>query len=147
MEEFLKSKLGEGEVNNLGNYCYATNNRYAYKKDLNGTIPYDELKIYNFVPTYDAWCLYCDNKNAKFRCSKCKFIFFCNKDCQKKAWQIHRNHCGRNLFELCIMCGYNDTHIKCDNNCGVGYCSQKCKDQIGSEHEDFDCDYFKQNIL
>lgn len=143
MEEFLKSKLGDNEVNNLGNYCYMTNNRYAYKRDLTNNIPYDELKIYNFVPTYDTWCLNCNNKNARFRCSKCKFVFFCNQTCQKNAWKIHKNHCGRDLFTLCIMCGCNDTHVKCNNNCGVGYCSQKCKDKMGSEHEDFDCDYFK----
>ena len=144
MEEFLKSKIGEDEVNNLGNCCYATNNRFAYKYDLNGKIPYDEMKIYNFVPTYDKWCLYCNNKeNVTYRCSQCKFVFFCNKECQKNAWTIHKNHCKRNLFELCIMCGNKDTHIKCNNKCGVGYCSTKCKEQIESEHDDFDCDYFK----
>lgn len=146
MEDFLNGKLGKDEVNALANCCYLTNNRFAYKNDLNNKIPYDELKIYNFVPTYDKWCLFCDKQEAKFRCSNCKFVFFCNTNCQKKAWKIHKKHCERNLFSLCIMCGKNDVQIKCDNKCGVGYCSENCKIKIDSEHDDFDCDYFLSMI-
>jgi hypothetical protein len=47
-------------------------------------VPFDELKHVNFVPSCD--------KNAKFRCSKCKTIWFCDDMCQKAAWKIHKKH-------------------------------------------------------
>jgi len=28
-------------------------------------------------------------------CSRCKFIFYCGKDCQKKDWKLHKNECLR----------------------------------------------------
>lgn len=34
---------------------YITNNRFAYKYDTTKSIPMDELKIWNYVPTYDKW--------------------------------------------------------------------------------------------
>ena len=36
--------------------CYLTNNNFAYKYD-SGINPESDLKILNFVPTYDEWCL------------------------------------------------------------------------------------------
>ena len=90
----------------LNKVCYKTNNRFAYLKDLNGIDPESEMKLYNFTPTYDAWCLYCDNKDYKLRCSSCKLIFYCDTECQQKSWKIHKNHCKRNLFCVCIFCKY-----------------------------------------
>lgn len=122
---------------------YATNNRYAYKYD-NKDDPDSEMKITNFVPTYDKWCLFCDNKNCSLRCSKCKYVFFCNKDCQKKSWKIHKKHCGRDLFTLCITCGVKNTEIKCESkNCKAGYCSEKCKKMIHNDHLFYDCENLK----
>jgi len=28
-------------------------------------------------------------------CSRCKFIFYCGKDCQKRDWKLHKNECLR----------------------------------------------------
>lgn len=125
------------------NHCYQTNNRFAYKFDVSNSIPDDELKTDNFVPTYDKWCLYCDNKSARFKCSRCKFVYFCSKSCQKKSWKIHKKHCGRDLFILCIYCGSENPTIKCEKEgCKVKYCSLKCKNEIHRAHLDCDCDNF-----
>lgn len=55
----------------LYKYCYLTNNNFAYK--------------------YDKWCLNCSTKDVDFRCGKCKSVFFCDVNCQKKCWKIHKN--------------------------------------------------------
>lgn len=28
-------------------------------------------------------------------CSRCKFVFYCGKDCQKRDWKLHKNECMR----------------------------------------------------
>ena len=69
----------------FNNYCFLTNNNFAYKYDANDN-PDSELKIFNFVPTYDTWRLGCSNKSAEHRCSTCKSVYFCSIKCQKKCW-------------------------------------------------------------
>lgn len=121
----------------LTNCCYLTNNRFAYQYDLTGVFPMGESKHYNFVPTYDPWCLYCNYKGCKLRCSGCKFVYFCNQECQKKAWPLHKQHCKRDLFTLCINCGSDNIKMQCDN-CPVKYCSIDCKNKIEIPHKDYD---------
>lgn len=50
---------------------YNSNNRFAYYFDLTKDFHLDttaekyldlDTKVYNFVPTYDKWCLYCNKK-------------------------------------------------------------------------------------
>ena len=137
------SVLSHYDKMQLAQFCYPTNNRFAYKYDRDNKIPEDELKCYNFVPTYDKWCLYCDNKFCSLSCSQCKFVYFCDKECQRKSWKIHKTHCKRNLFTLCITCGSTDIKIKCEN-CNVHYCSNKCKNDLHSAHIDYDCNTFNK---
>jgi hypothetical protein len=160
-------KLVEDKSDELHRACYASNNTYAYYSDIgNEKNKKSDGKLYNFVPTYDKWCLYCYNKNAKSRCLGCKTVYFCNRDCQKAAWKIHKNHCGRNQFIVCATCGVPDTdttftemtekfimqpmlvktsflNFKCDK-CPVSWCSQECKDKIYSQHKDIDCNNFSK---
>ena len=133
----------------LQSYCYLVDNNFAYKWDIKdsqsskGWVSY--MKTTNFVPTYDTWCLYCDNRNAKSRCAKCHSVYFCDRNCQQKAWNVHKKHCGRDLFSLCITCGSGkntDAFLKCPE-CPVKFCSQVCKSRIFQAHTNFDCSYFK----
>lgn len=122
--------------------CYVTNNRYAYLFDTTG-VAESEFKIYNFVPTYDNWCLCCSKKDCTLRCANCK-VYYCSAECQKKSWPVHKNHCKRDLFTLCSLCGnsiVNKQHLKCDK-CPVKFCNEDCKQKIISTHKDFDCDTF-----
>jgi len=131
---------------------YKTDNNFAYKYELCKIEPTTEnikslendMKMYNFVPTYDKWCLYCDNKDAKKKCA-CHSVYFCNKECQQKAWFIHKNHCKRNLFTICILCGNPNPKIKCDK-CPVKFCDDQCKQKIIKPHIDIDCEHFQKNF-
>ena len=150
--------------------CYAVDNNFAYKKDVYDRVPSDEnrrrmmadVKMFNFVPTYDPWCLTCDNKqDVTKRCGNCHSVYFCNTLCQRKAWPIHKEHCGRNLFGSCISCGKpcstNDRGhdndggnneplpLKCDN-CPAKYCSESCKALLQQAHIEFDCEIFAKRF-
>ena len=82
---------------------YQVDNNFAYNIDTNNEYKtFQNSKLFNFVPTYDNWCLYCDAKKCEKKCSKCKSVYFCNQDCQRKAWKIHKKHCGRNLSHFCL---------------------------------------------
>ena len=110
----------------------------------------ENSKYFNFVPTYDEWCLYCDDRTKKKKkCSRCKSVFFCDETCQRKAWKIHKKHCGQDLFQNCIQCGQGITekHMwhKCEK-CPVKFCSKTCKDQIYHLHQEFDCEYFAKTF-
>ncbi len=122
--------------------CYLSNNRFAYQFDKTKQIPYDELKTENFTPTYDKWCLNCENKDCRLKCSICKYVYYCDKNCQKSSWKIHKKHCGRDLFQLCITCGNEDTLLTCEKCNFVKYCSQKCMDLLHHMHLEYDCKNF-----
>ena len=53
-----------------------------------GTGPAD--KDAGTVPTGD--CVVC-GKSAKALCSKCKHVFYCTRECQKKDWNSHKEIC------------------------------------------------------
>ena len=139
--------------------CYKCDNNFAYWEDVyredllrdeNKEKVYKFIKIYNFVPTYDKWCLCCGKKeNIKSKCGKCKSVYFCDNICQKRAWTVHKRHCGRNLFVVCATCGKDtnntDNLFKCDK-CPVVWCSLECKNELYEAHKDFDCTYFSKTF-
>lgn len=151
----MKLNLLQQIIFNAGSkYCYLSDNNFAYKKDLYDINPtddnfkrmYADSKRINFVPTWDTWCLYCDNKSAGNRCAGCKHVYFCNAECQKKAWPIHKKHCKRNLFMNCATCGSKLDKlnpISC-SNCPVKWCTEECKEKLIVNHKDFDCKQFKK---
>ena len=153
--------------------CYNADNYFAYKYEIYlksidqsnssdesiSQANYDEymmfMKIQNFVPCYDKWCLHCgDRYNSNNRCSGCKSVYYCSSECQKKSWKIHQKHCPRDLFALCMTCGSKtkvdnkllDASIKCDN-CPVTFCSETCKDRLYDPHVSYDCEYFAKTFL
>jgi hypothetical protein len=132
------------QVDNNFAYNYSQGNKYKI---------FENSKHCNFVPTYDKWCLYCDDREKeKKKCSRCKSVFFCDEKCQRNAWKIHKQHCGRDLFQHCIQCGVSITEYhktqswhKCER-CPVKFCSEKCRGQIYNQHREFDCDYFSETF-
>ena len=133
---------------------YKVDNNFAYSFDTKNKYKmFENSKHMNFVPTYDSWCLYCDDRTKpKKKCSGCKSVFFCNTDCQRKAWKIHKKHCGRDLFSNCSFCGkdIDDSHRahswhKCEK-CPVKFCSEYCRSKIYSGHVEFDCEYFAKTF-
>ena len=141
-------------INSVIPHCYKTNNRFAYYHDLGDrssvpgiSAPREidrETKIYNFVPTYDKWCLCCAKKDCKLKCSKCKLIYYCSKECQIKSHPIHKKHCSRDLFTICMGCGTDNYTIKCAK-CPVKYCD-RCYDEFSKPHDDIDCEIFSKTF-
>ncbi len=144
--------------------CYNTDNNFAYKRDSlvnkSGGRWKEDIKIFNFAPTYDKWCLACGKKKKTAlsagdgikvkRCAGCRSVYFCSDKCQRDAWPVHKKHCGRNLFQICITCGVSPdkcpcVFIGCDK-CPVKFCSKKCMDQLMNAHKEFDCDYFAKTF-
>jgi hypothetical protein len=148
--DILEKCVGKDGIQVLSMACYLSNNNFAYMYDAEKDYS-SELKTENFVPTYDPWCLNCSNKSATKRCSVCRSVYFCNKECQVNAWSIHKKHCKRDLFTLCITCGKQGAAIACDDldkksRCPVKFCSATCKDAIYSQHRDMDCNYFSDTF-
>ncbi|CAF0992364.1 unnamed protein product [Brachionus calyciflorus] len=41
-------------------------------------------------------CDYCFLESSKlYQCSKCKFMHYCNANCQRSDWQIHKHECDK----------------------------------------------------
>ena len=38
-------------------------------------------------------CAYCHTREGKFRCSGCKRMMYCGKQCQKDDWKTHKSQC------------------------------------------------------
>jgi len=152
MKKSLEDNLKAVFEQNKG-FCFASNNNFSYYAEQYNMNPTEtnmnkmmsETKAYNFVPTYDKWCLFCGKVDTPYKCSRCKSVYFCDSKCQKDAWSIHKLHCKSDLFRICIVCGNNTTSIKC-NNCPVKFCSQNCLSKIERAHREFDCEYFHKTF-
>ena len=48
------------------------------------------------------------NKVAETKCTGCKTVFYCNKDCQKKHWKTHKFECKKLPYKVCtrISCQF-----------------------------------------
>ena len=56
------------------------------------------------------WC----NKRSETKlqaCGKCKFVFYCDAACQRKAWPTHKKECGNALDRLCLALERNASTI------------------------------------
>jgi len=40
-------------------------------------------------------CSNCGNPKAELRCSQCKKVYYCNIDCQRSHWKIHKHDCRK----------------------------------------------------
>jgi len=49
--------------------------------------------LMSFINGNDDCCLYCSSKVNLKSCSKCKEIRFCNVECQRNAFKIHKYDC------------------------------------------------------
>lgn len=61
------------------------------------------------------------------------------------AGKVHKTHCKRNLFAICICCCGTNPQVKCDK-CPVKFCNEDCKSKLYSGHKEYDCDYFHKTF-
>jgi hypothetical protein len=45
-------------------------------------------------------CLFCDNEENTKRCSRCKKVYFCHKECQSKTFQLHKYDCHKQFHDV-----------------------------------------------
>ena len=59
-----------------------------------------ENKPINVIPTQEKrmnMCENCKRSGATEKCGRCLNIFYCNRECQKKDWIIHKNLCKKEI--------------------------------------------------
>ena len=56
----------------------------------------DEFKLKFNGKNTSKQCGSCNNPNSKLKCSKCKLIYYCNRECQVKHWKEHKLICKKN---------------------------------------------------
>ena len=50
-----------------------------------------ELKKMQYI--IEKECFVCKKTEDLFLCSRCKLVYYCNEDCQKKDWKTHKEYC------------------------------------------------------
>ena len=75
-----------------GNY-YA--NKFVEKLDLS---PQNILEnVDKLSPQNSKKCSFCNSHSSQLKvCSRCKFVFYCSRECQTKDWKFHKNNCKKN---------------------------------------------------
>ncbi len=53
----------------------------------------------NMIGSDVGECAQCQSPKATKKCSKCAFMRYCNAECQKKHWNEHKLHCGKETIE------------------------------------------------
>lgn len=43
-------------------------------------------------------CSYCNKENAAKKCSKCHSVHYCDTNCQRKDWEVHKLRCCQTIF-------------------------------------------------
>ncbi|KAJ7796861.1 hypothetical protein B0H14DRAFT_2913238, partial [Mycena olivaceomarginata] len=38
-------------------------------------------------------CGQCSNRSGALKCSRCKMMTYCNRECQAAHWPVHKIHC------------------------------------------------------
>jgi hypothetical protein len=60
-------------------------------------------------PSEDSFCHNCSKVGKTWRCSKCKRVRYCSRECQKSHWKGHKKTCGMSvadaMLQLHKLCG------------------------------------------
>ena len=70
------------------------------------------------------------------KCSACKNIRYCSKDCQQKHWCEHKQECTYQPAHKCGYCGERGHSMKVCSVCkNIRYCSRQCQKKDWGEHK------------
>ncbi|GMT34970.1 hypothetical protein PFISCL1PPCAC_26267, partial [Pristionchus fissidentatus] len=58
--------------------------------------PFAHQLLHPQVDNYCSYCLRAPEESKKLlKCSACQFVQYCDQDCQKSAWSVHKHECRR----------------------------------------------------
>jgi hypothetical protein len=95
-EEYEKVRYDYKLVPEFSKYCSVCNLDSYKHFDLSLIRPHIEYESFhvNVPTTHDFLCVVC-GVDCTTRCSSCKKIFYCSRDCQRKNWSHHKLWCPR----------------------------------------------------
>jgi len=102
-------------------------------------------------PAVDKKCSYCGSYSADTRkCTRCKLVQYCSKDCQTKHWPTHSAHCKKSsnsaattasptahraAAKQCSHCNRVSSSLKKCVRCGEAqYCNKDCQEKHWPTH-------------
>ena len=96
-------------------------------------------------------CSYCSKSSAHQlkKCSQCHSVQYCDEDCQKKHWKVHKHHCklihdeeGKHQVDeshvtaKCSYCSKTSKQLKNCTRChAVQYCGKECQMKHWTDHK------------
>ncbi|RLN50424.1 hypothetical protein BBJ29_000992 [Phytophthora kernoviae] len=71
--------------------------------DPNGvTHPSEDDTMFWFQETKGKTCDQCHVPSEKLqRCARCRDALYCSRECQKEAWKLHKQLCGKTTEQIC----------------------------------------------
>lgn len=69
-------------------------NRFAFKLQIEtGETAVDQPHVATSLTFAKHRCGSCQKEGAKLKCSRCKRVYYCARECQKENWALHRELC------------------------------------------------------
>ena len=115
----------------MGNLSW---NAWAFNSTFNQSIPHQGPAVRprtpgNKIVKLTGNCENCGKKKVQLRCTGCKKVFYCGKECQKKKWKNHKLNCDyyldkkeKKLYLLSLSPDSShdedDENVKTDSNKG-----------------------------
>lgn len=109
-------------------------------------VRYEEVWVVNYregPPKEEKRCFWCFQPKAKEKCSWCiedalenpqhVIARYCNRDCQKAAWQTHRKE-AKDYSRECAFCLKPGVRFTCKRCKVPSYCSKECHEKHWPQH-------------
>lgn len=56
-------------------------------------------------------CATCAESNAPKKCAKCKAVQYCNRECQRIHWFVHKKECNREVNNGSLLTSVDSAHV------------------------------------
>ena len=72
-------------------------------------------------------CASCMAPCIGLKCSRCKGVTYCSRECQKSDWKRHKETCEERMKQNCCVCNEPGSYLKCARCKIPVYCSRDCQ--------------------